>query len=434
MARDHRAVVEGALALKKAGNALMRVVGGREIHPVNVRVGGFYRAPDAAPSWRRCVERARARRASSRCEAVALDRGAAVPRLRGGLRASSRCATRTEYAIERGRLVSSTRPRPRAARVRRALRRGARPALDRAALAPARRDALPRRPAGPLRAQPRPALAGRARGGRRGGARAGVPQPVPQHRRARGRDPLRVRRGAAAASTPTSRRTRRRRGRRRAPASGYGWTEAPRGLLWHRYEIDADGHDPRRADRAADLAEPGPHRAEPARLRRAAPRRWTTTSCSLRCEQAVRSYDPCISCATHFLRTGDRPRRDRHRRRQRLARRRRRRPRRRPARARAGARRRRGARGRGRRDGAGGRVVGRRARRRRRRRASGAAPGHRAALRRPLAAAAGAQPALLDARLRRRRTPSSWRDRWTACRAGSTSTRSRARASSPATA
>ena len=22
----------------------------------------------------------------------------------------------------------------------------------------------------------------------------------------------------------------------------------------------------------------------------------------LRCEQAVRSYDPCISCATHFLR------------------------------------------------------------------------------------------------------------------------------------
>src|SRR3954447_22564865 len=45
MARDHPAVVEGALALKKAGNELMRVVGGREIHPVNVRVGGFYRAP-----------------------------------------------------------------------------------------------------------------------------------------------------------------------------------------------------------------------------------------------------------------------------------------------------------------------------------------------------------------------------------------------------
>src|SRR5690242_8297480 len=48
MARDHRGVVERALQLKKAGNALMRVVGGREIHPVNVRLGGFYRAPTRA--------------------------------------------------------------------------------------------------------------------------------------------------------------------------------------------------------------------------------------------------------------------------------------------------------------------------------------------------------------------------------------------------
>src|SRR3954469_11376072 len=45
MARDHPDLVNSALALKKAGNELMRVVGGREIHPVNVRVGGFYRAP-----------------------------------------------------------------------------------------------------------------------------------------------------------------------------------------------------------------------------------------------------------------------------------------------------------------------------------------------------------------------------------------------------
>src|SRR5690606_21180388 len=45
MARDHRAVVEMGLAIKKAGNALVARLGGREIHPVNVRVGGFYRAP-----------------------------------------------------------------------------------------------------------------------------------------------------------------------------------------------------------------------------------------------------------------------------------------------------------------------------------------------------------------------------------------------------
>src|ERR1017187_4505196 len=45
MAREHGDAVLRGLALKKAGNDLMRVIGGREIHPVNVRVGGFYRAP-----------------------------------------------------------------------------------------------------------------------------------------------------------------------------------------------------------------------------------------------------------------------------------------------------------------------------------------------------------------------------------------------------
>ncbi|MCI4340120.1 MAG: Ni/Fe hydrogenase subunit alpha [Thermoplasmata archaeon] len=45
MAKDHPKVVEQGLQLKKAGNALMRLLGGREIHPVNVRIGGFYRCP-----------------------------------------------------------------------------------------------------------------------------------------------------------------------------------------------------------------------------------------------------------------------------------------------------------------------------------------------------------------------------------------------------
>ena len=45
MARDHRGIVEQGLQIKKAGNEIIRTVGGREIHPVNVRVGGFYRAP-----------------------------------------------------------------------------------------------------------------------------------------------------------------------------------------------------------------------------------------------------------------------------------------------------------------------------------------------------------------------------------------------------
>jgi coenzyme F420-reducing hydrogenase alpha subunit len=45
MAADHRDVVEQGLAMKKAGNGLMEVIGGRSVHPINVRIGGFYRAP-----------------------------------------------------------------------------------------------------------------------------------------------------------------------------------------------------------------------------------------------------------------------------------------------------------------------------------------------------------------------------------------------------
>ncbi len=45
MSRDHRELVERGLQLKKAGNAIMTLVGGRAVHPVNMRVGGFYRVP-----------------------------------------------------------------------------------------------------------------------------------------------------------------------------------------------------------------------------------------------------------------------------------------------------------------------------------------------------------------------------------------------------
>jgi sulfhydrogenase subunit alpha len=43
MARDHGDAVRRGLALKKVGNEILSLLGGREIHPVNVRVGGFYR-------------------------------------------------------------------------------------------------------------------------------------------------------------------------------------------------------------------------------------------------------------------------------------------------------------------------------------------------------------------------------------------------------
>ena len=46
MAADHRDIVERGLRLKRVGNSIMELIGGREIHPINVRVGGFYRAPE----------------------------------------------------------------------------------------------------------------------------------------------------------------------------------------------------------------------------------------------------------------------------------------------------------------------------------------------------------------------------------------------------
>jgi coenzyme F420-reducing hydrogenase alpha subunit len=45
LAGDHRELVEKGLRMKKIGNELLEVMGGRAIHPINVTVGGFYRAP-----------------------------------------------------------------------------------------------------------------------------------------------------------------------------------------------------------------------------------------------------------------------------------------------------------------------------------------------------------------------------------------------------
>jgi coenzyme F420-reducing hydrogenase alpha subunit len=45
MASDHREIVERGLRLRRAGNAIMEKLGGRAVHPVNVQVGGFYSVP-----------------------------------------------------------------------------------------------------------------------------------------------------------------------------------------------------------------------------------------------------------------------------------------------------------------------------------------------------------------------------------------------------
>ena len=145
------------------------------------------------------------------------------------------------------------------------------------------------------------ALAARAARRPRRRHRAAVPRSVPQHRRAR----------ASSSSTPATRRC--------ASSTAYEEPDAPAvdGRAGRRRRLRRDRgaarpalpplparrrrDDPRREDRAADVAEPARDRGRPARRRRRATRRSPTRSCATLCEQTIRNYDPCISCATHFL-------------------------------------------------------------------------------------------------------------------------------------
>jgi sulfhydrogenase subunit alpha len=82
--------------------------------------------------------------------------------------------------------------------------------------------------------------------------------------------------------------------------SGMAATEAPRGVLYHRYEVGEDG-----TIRFAKIVPPTSQnqgRMEDD-LRRLLPDvlHLSDQEAAGKCEQLIRSYDPCISCATHFL-------------------------------------------------------------------------------------------------------------------------------------
>jgi coenzyme F420-reducing hydrogenase alpha subunit len=82
--------------------------------------------------------------------------------------------------------------------------------------------------------------------------------------------------------------------------TGYGCTEAPRGICWHRYELDDEG-----TIVDAKIVPPTSQNQRMIEddltgvLRRSL--RLPDDALAHRCEQTIRNYDPCISCATHFL-------------------------------------------------------------------------------------------------------------------------------------
>ncbi len=81
---------------------------------------------------------------------------------------------------------------------------------------------------------------------------------------------------------------------------GMGCTEAPRGILYHRYRVDDDG-----LIREAKIIPPTSQnqRRIEEDLRAYLPRvlDLSNEQAALGCETVIRCYDPCISCATHFL-------------------------------------------------------------------------------------------------------------------------------------
>ncbi|NIP95677.1 MAG: Ni/Fe hydrogenase subunit alpha, partial [Akkermansiaceae bacterium] len=85
-----------------------------------------------------------------------------------------------------------------------------------------------------------------------------------------------------------------------AGQTGFGCTEAPRGILYHRYSVDGEG-----VITEARIVPPTSQNQKTIEqdLWKFVPEYLALSDEELQwhCEQAIRNYDPCISCATHFL-------------------------------------------------------------------------------------------------------------------------------------
>src|SRR6516164_1420618 len=296
MAKDHRAVVEKALRLKKIGNRVVQLLGGREIHPISAAVGGFYKVPTEQQLRDLVDDLEWALEAS--LETVRWTASLDFPNFEQdyefvGLRHEG------EYPFNEGRLVSN---------------RGL--DIDTAEYEDHFLE---------LHVKHSNALHSVVRG--RGSYLVGplarfnlnfdkLPAPVREAARAAGlmppvRNPFRsivVRaielvfacvealRVLHEYEPPTKPRV------EAVVRSGVcqAITEAPRGILYHRYALGEDG-----LIVAAKIIPPTSQNQKRIEddLREFAPRVASRPldEATWKCEQAIRNYDPCISCATHFL-------------------------------------------------------------------------------------------------------------------------------------
>ncbi len=288
--------VKAALRLKKLGNTILEAVGGRAVHPVNLAVGGFYRAP-------------------KKHELQAL-----LPEIEFGIEASATLAkafagfdfpdfdydytcvsmrSDKAYAIEEGRLVSNRGlDIPVAAfpdhffeehvahsnALHGRMRDGspylvgpiARYNNNAGQLSPAARDLAREIGLGATVTNPFKSILVRMVETFHACEEslrivAGYEEPE------RARMPIEPRAG-----------------------KGSGVTEAPRGICWHSYELDDEGRI------VGATIVPPTSQNQPqieADLAGVIARNLDLDDEALkwRCEQTIRNYDPCISCATHFL-------------------------------------------------------------------------------------------------------------------------------------
>ena len=296
MARDHPEVVKRGLALKKSGNQLVARLGGREVHPINVKVGGFYKVPTRPELL--ALEDPLERALENALATVRWVAGFAFPDVE---RDYDFVALRhpDEYPFNEGRIASSSgldlavdrypdhfeEAHVRHSTALHSRIGGSRPyfvgplaryALNFDRLPTVAQTAAREAGLGPVCRNPFQSIVVRAVEIVFACAEA-----------------LRIVRDYQPPDAPA------------VPVAphagiGHGATEAPRGLLYHRYRLAWDGtiedaviipptsqNQPTIEDDLKTLIGGWLDLEDE-------PLRW-------RCEQTVRNYDPCISCATHFL-------------------------------------------------------------------------------------------------------------------------------------
>ena len=296
MAKDHREIVEMGLKLKKTGNDIGNVLGGREVHPVNVRVGGFYKAP-AKRDFAQLAEDLK-RAADAAEKTIRWTAGLPFPDFEQDYEFVS-LSHPDEYPMNEGRLVSNRGLDIAIADYEQHFEEQHVPytnALQSVHLGhgayfvgPMARFALnfdkltPRCQAAAREA----GLDAACRNPFRSIIVRGVELLYACEEALRviaGYEPPEASHIEVDASGGT----------------GHGCTEAPRGLLYHRYRVDGRGDI-----QEAKIVPPTSQNQKTIEddLRRLVPGflHLDDEKLQWQCEQAIRNYDPCISCATHFL-------------------------------------------------------------------------------------------------------------------------------------